>query len=171
MADKVFNEGKLEIPYEASKKALFALIGFVEICYFTSCLLSSDFAFHLVGVAGLVITLLFVTEWLGTTMIVLEPDRIIKRRFFSCDTFIPARRAVLVTDNYTIRFFHGSSVNFRERITVRRSMISESSRERIVEYAEKHFNIALTEATGGDGNAKLEGYGSVQSLCLRRLIA
>jgi hypothetical protein len=147
----------LTIPYESSKKVIRAIIGFLEMCLFLTCLFSDEFVLHLIGVTGLVFVLAFLVEWLATTEIVLEQDRIVKRRMFFGETVIPARRAVIVMDNFTIRFFHGSTVNSRERITIRRAMIAAKASDRIVEFADKQYDIRLSKTSTEEGSATFEG--------------
>jgi len=151
----------LIVPYDGAKKAGRAVFGIILLALFATLVFNDEFALHLIGVAGFMTTLLFLAEWLATSAITLEPDRIVKRRLFFGDTVIPSRRAVMTMDLHTIRFYHGNTVNRRERITIRLSMIAESSRDAIVEYADTRYEIRLAEVKGGEGEGTTqEGSGT-----------
>jgi hypothetical protein len=162
----------LVVPYQAGMKvlvALCALLGLpaIHLILFTA----DDFVLHLLGVGAYVVVLLYLAECLATIGITLEPDRIIKRRLLLGDTVLPARWAVLTTDQHTIRFFHGSTLNRRERITIRLFMIPAGSACELFSYAEKTYQIHLNPLTStGSGGEPLQGKGAGKGRAISALV-
>ncbi|HET6419396.1 MAG TPA: hypothetical protein VFG19_04515 [Geobacteraceae bacterium] len=137
--------GVLHISYDAAKRARISLsIIFILMVLAFPSFTSEIFILHLFGVAVFVLSLLLFFECLATRQITLEPARIVKKRLFLGDSEIPARWAVLSPNQQTITFYHGSTANFRERITILRWMISDETADEILDYARKTYGTPLS---------------------------
>lgn len=164
----------LSLTYNGFMKVVLALGGMIVLTVLYFLLTGEEFVLHLLAVAGVVALLLFLAECLSTENISLEPERIVKRRRFFGETVIPAQRAILATDQYSIRFYHGSTTNRRERITILLQMISRDEADQALEYARKRYRFQLREErTGEDDAVTLAGGGagserSVSALSLER---
>jgi hypothetical protein len=149
------NDGEtVTVTYEAGRKMVLAMVGALLMGISLFMIGSGQFVLHLIGVAGCVTVFLFLVEGLSTTAITLAPDRVGKRRIFFGETVIPARRVFMAIDQHTVRFYHGSTVNRRERITIRRAMISSESYGQIVYYAETRYGIQLKAEKTGEGDSE-----------------
>lgn len=136
--------GVLHISYDAAKRARIALtIIFVLLLLVFPSITSDIFILHLFGVTGLAVSLLLLFECVATRRINLEPARIVKKKLFLGDTVIPARWAAVSDNQQTITFYHGSTANFRERITILRSMISDETADDILDYARKAYGTCF----------------------------
>jgi hypothetical protein len=142
----------LHISYDGAKKARTSIIIiiFILLLLLFPCIASDIFMLHLFGVGGFAAAFLFLFECLITRRITLEPARIAKQSFFLGDTVIPVRWAVVSADQQTITFSHGSKTNFREWITIRRSMISEEAAEEIMMYVKNVYGIPLKRESQDD---------------------
>ena len=142
----------LIISYNPAMKlaAVFGGVLTLPLLYFLAT--GDEFVLHLLAVAGTVTLILYLIECLTTWRIILEQDRIVKRRLFFGETIIPARQAVLAADQQVIRFFYGSATNRRERITILRMMTDRSAADAAIQYARAHYHFQIREEHSSDGN-------------------
>jgi hypothetical protein len=152
----------LSVSYQGFMKVILAVGGLLALRMLWYWMTDDDFVLHLLAVGAMIVGVLYLVECLTTTSITLFPDRIEKRRVLFGMTVIPAQRVFLVTDQHTIRFYHGSSTNLRERVTIRLSMISSEDAAQVLKYAKKQYAIHLEEEQrGGDESAAtLKGSGT-----------
>ncbi|NVN90843.1 MAG: hypothetical protein HXX11_09590 [Desulfuromonadales bacterium] len=151
----------LTVTYNGFMKAVLAIGGMIALTVLSFFVTGEEFVLHVTAVGGVVALLLYLVECLTTVNISLEPDRIVKRRLFFGETVIPAQRAILVADQYGIRFYHGCTTNRRERVTILLQMISRDEAEEALEYARKRYRFQLREErTGEDETVTLEGGGA-----------
>ncbi|HEY6839551.1 MAG TPA: hypothetical protein VI389_12480, partial [Geobacteraceae bacterium] len=143
----------LVIPYNPGVKIVIAVVACLVMPLVYYCVTGDDFVIHLLGVAGFAVLALYLVDCLGTGDITLEPDRIVKRWLLAGETVIPAQWAVMTRDQHTIRFYHGSSSNLRERITIRRFMVSPTVAEAALTYAAEAYGIKLRQDGGGGDEA------------------
>jgi len=144
----------LTVPYLTERKFLIVIAAFFILLVAYACIISGVFILHLFGVAAVATTLPAFFSLLNTRSIVLDPDRITKKRHILGDLSLPSAWAAVSSDQQRIAFFHGSSVNRRERVTVPRWMISPDNGNRILEYAAETYGISLREKAGASGSAE-----------------
>lgn len=147
----------LTVPYLTERKLLivFAALFLLLVAY--ACINSGVFIIHLFGVAAVAASVPGILSLLNTRSIVLEPERITKRRRILGDITIPSAWAVVSSDQQRIVFFHGSSANRRERVTIPRWMIKPDDGTRILEYASDIYGISLRGKSGVSGSVEGEG--------------
>src|SRR5512138_101815 len=150
----------LVISYNPGVKIVTAVVACLVLPLVYYCVTGDDFVVHLLGVAGFAVLAFYFVDCLGTGDVILEPDRIVKRWLLAGETVIPAQWAVMTRDQHTIRFYHGSITNLRERITIRRFMVSPAMAEAAITYAAEAYGIKLRQEGGSDEAPSFSGRGA-----------
>ena len=150
----------LTVPYQPAIKAIIVIAALIGLPLLFACIQNDEFVLHLIAVALFVPFVLLLIECLSTEFVTLESYRIVKKRLFLGETAIPAQRVVMTMDQHTIRFYHGSSTNSRERITLRRFMIAREKIDELVSFAEQCYGIQLRQEGGGDETPTYSGNGA-----------
>jgi hypothetical protein len=131
--------------YLPEMKVVASIAALIVLAVLIAGIRSGSFVLHLLSAALLPPLAVLLIDCLATQQVALTADRVTKRKRLFGESMVPADKVVMTVDLRKIRFYHGSSENLRERITVKRSMVGQEMFDRLRIAAVSRFDILLKE--------------------------
>ncbi len=134
-----WSDETLTVVYPLWKRGLILLISLLLLPVVQSILEEGIFAFEVLTVIVVVVTVWYLGACLVTNVITFTPEGIVRTGLLG-RTVLPNDSLVMTVSDLGIRFVYGSGKNIREAVTVHRFVISTGESEDVLAYVEDVYN-------------------------------